>query len=714
MKQLTFASSSLQAVNRPNLQSLSLDPWYTTSRADLAREFYIPCLERATQYDRAVGYFSSSLYSVVSAALAQFIDYGGKIRLVCSPHFSEADIQAIRDGLDLRQRLQDNLVADIRAITRNPANVPAIELLATLVGAGILDIKVAYRSGKAGIFHSKIGIFSTESASVGFEGSANETQAAFVDEGNHESFAVFASWTNDVDRERVIGLQEYFDSLWEGGERRLTVVDLPEVPREELRLYANSRGVDAALEKVRSNRAEPRSPGPRSRSIDLMKHQTEAIASWEDSEYRGIVQHATGAGKTVTALEAISRWIRCDRPALILVPSDLLVSQWTCEIESYFSGLDWQMLIIGGSHGARGWEDDLPDFTRDAKYLGPRIVLATMQSAATPRFLNGVVQGKHILVVADEVHRIGSPRHRRVMAISSGGRLGLSATPKRYGDPEGTDAILGYFGKVLKPKFGIPEAIRAGRLVPYSYHVVEVALNQYEQERWDTFTERIRKAYARLPEADGIKITSPAFQTLLIQRARILKQARSKVEAAHQTVTHNYRDGDRWLVYCDDSNQLNEVLVTFHAAGLPVSEYWSGSDSALPETLEFFARNGGILVAIRCLDEGVDLPALDHALILASSANPREFIQRRGRVLRRAPGKFRSVIYDTLVVPDTTEEAAADRLPILKTELRRASEFSLHAQNRATHYRLQRIAAAVGLADLNRFSTDFEEHENGE
>ena len=641
MKQLTLESSSRQAVNRLRLHTLSLNPWYTSSRANLAQDFYIPCLERSTRYDRAVGYFSSSLYSVVSAALAEFIDHGGKIRLVCSPHFSEADIQAIEDGLSLRERLQENLVADIRAIMQNPASIPALELLATLVGAGILDIKVAYRPGKAGIFHSKIGIFSTESDSVGFEGSANESQAAFVDGGNHESFAVFASWTNDVDRERVIGLQDYFESLWRGEEPRLTVVDLPELPRNELHIHANPQGIDAALDRVRSSRAEPQSREPRPKNIDLMKHQAETIANWEESAYRGIVQHATGAGKTVTALEAISRWIRHDRPALILVPSDLLVSQWTREIELYISGLDWQMLIIGGSLGARGWESDLPDFTRNGTYLGPRIVLATMQSAATPRFIKRVLQGDHLLVVADEVHRIGSPRHRRIMTITSGGRLALSATPKRYGDPEGTDAILGYFGRVVRPKFGIPEAIRAGRLVPYSYHVIEVALNQDEQERWDTFTEKIRKAYARLPEADGTKITSPAFQTLLIQRARILKQARSKVEAARQTVTQNYRDGDRWLVYCDDSNQLNQVLATLRDAGLPTFEYWTGSDSALPETLDFFARNGGIIVAIRCLDEGVDLPSLDHALILASSANPREFIQRRGRVLRRAPGKFR-------------------------------------------------------------------------
>ena len=375
-----------------------------------------------------------------------------------------------------------------------------------------------------------------------------------------------------------------------------------------------------------------------------MKHQTETLANWEDATYRGIVQHATGAGKTITGLEAISRWIRDDQPAVVLVPSDLLVSQWIGEIQNYITDFDYQLLVVGGSQGARGWETDLPDFTRQATYFGPRIVVATMQSAATSKFTSGVIQGKHLLLVADEVHRIGSTGHRQIMTIDAGGRLALSATPMRYGDPEGTDAIFGYFGDVVEPKFGIPEAIRAGRLVPYDYRIVEVALTGDEQERWDWLTEKIRKAYVSLPEEEGIKVSSPAYRGLLIRRARILKQARSKVSAGLHIVASHYRSGERWLVYCDDSNQLVEVLNALRDEGLPAFEYWSGSDSSLPETLDFIAHTGGIVVAIRCLDEGVDLPALDHALILASSSNPREFIQRRGRVLRRFPGKFRAVI----------------------------------------------------------------------
>ena len=673
----------------------------------------MPCLTRAARYDRAVGYFSSSLYATVCVALSRFIDHGGRIRLVCSPHFSSGDVEAIRRGLSLRGRVQESLLAEIRELTSDPLNVPAVKLLATMIGAGILDLRVAYRPGKIGIFHSKIGIFSSDAAAVGFEGSANESFAGFSPEGNHESFAVFSTWSNEIDSERVVSLQAYFESLWNGLEPGLEVVDLPELPRSELRTYANPEGLGAAVEQVRKSQVAGSSRPQRKSQVSLMKHQAETLANWEDASHRGVVQHATGAGKTITGLEAIRRWISGGRAALVLVPSDILSSQWVREINSYLTDLNPQLLFVGGTQSSRDWHTDLSDFTRSAVYLGPRIVVATMQSASTARFINNVVPGDHLLMVADEVHRIGSARHQNILTIDAGGRLALSATPARYGDPEGTATIFGYFGDIVEPKFGIPDAIRAGRLVPYDYHVVEVQLTDDEQEAWDSLTREISRAYARLPEADGAKVAAPAFQLLLIRRARILKQASGKVAAARSTVAARYQPGQRWLVYCDDGNQLAAVLEALRNEGIPAYEYWSGTESALPETLDFIARRGGVLVAIRCLDEGVDLPGLDHALILASSSNPREFIQRRGRVLRRAPGKFRATIFDTLVIPSPASQGNADRIPILKTELRRASEFSRFAQNRASHYRLQGIASDLGLGDLAELADDFEEVDGG-
>lgn len=696
----------------PTLRDIDLRSWYTSGRDDIVNDFYSPCLRAAVRYDRAVGFFSSTIYAVLGVALADFVERGGQMRLICSPCLSEEDIAGIERGLDQQRRIDEMLVSDIRTLVQQPFGCAAVELLATLLAAGVLDIRIAYRSGSAGIFHSKVGTFeSTDGLKIAFTGSANETAAAVLPEWNHESFMVFTSWRGEVDAERVAQLAEYFDSLWCGREPRLEVREFPDVPRAELIAHRNEAGTSAAIERARvlvSTSARP--AHARYEPTPLMAHQTAAVANWEEAGHRGIVKHATGAGKTLTALEAIRRWIRPGRPAIVFVPSDLLSAQWLSVAQSELRDIDSEFLTVGGSDSSKGWERDLPDFTRAAAYLSARVVIATMQSGCTPRFLERVVDGDHLLVVADEVHRIGSPRRRSILCLRAGARLGLGATPERYGDPEGTAAILDYFGPILEPEFGIPDAILAGRLVPYDYYVHMVSLTEAEQERWDVMTTRIQRTYARLPEdGAGRKIQTNQFRMMLIQRAAILKRAACKVDLARDILTEHYCEGDRWLVYCDYGEQLESVLGTLRDAELPTYEYRSEMEGAHAETLEYFERRGGVLVAIRCLDEGVDIPSVNRALILASSSNPREFIQRRGRVLRRAPGKYSATVHDALVVPASDAADEVDRLPILRVEMARATEFARHAQNRAVHHELRRIAMEAGLGNIDDAVGDFED-----
>ena len=210
--------------------------------------------------------------------------------------------------------------------------------------------------------------------------------------------------------------------------------------------------------------------------------------------------------------------------------------------------------------------------------------------------------------------------------------MGLSATPERYGDTEGTQAILDYFGPVLLPEFGIPDAIKCGRLVPYEYHIHIVALNSDEQQRWDQFTDRIG-GLLRAPllmTGSVAKVQTEEYRMLLIRRASILKRAEGKVGLAVETIREQYEKGDRWLIYCDNSAQLGLVVDQIRGIGLDAYEYRSEMSGSRWATLDYFQRIGGIIVAIKCLDEGVDLPAINRAMILASSSNPREFIQRRG------------------------------------------------------------------------------------
>jgi superfamily II DNA or RNA helicase len=260
----------------------------------------------------------------------------------------------------------------------------------------------------------------------------------------------------------------------------------------------------------------------------------------------------------------------------------------------------------------------------------------------------------------------------------------------------------------------LEDAIRSGTLTPYAYYPHAVKLTPDEAQTWAEVTETFRRLYARSQAAggDGAEPLSNRLKLLLIQRARIIKSAQRKVSLAAEVLAKHYKPGQRWIVYCDDSGQLAEVKEAIRAAGVPdVYEYHSGMPGDRARTLQVFSERGGVVVSIRCLDEGVDIPAVSHALILASSKNPREFIQRRGRVLRRYPGKALAHVHDVVVAPEAED---ADELggSILKGELARAIEFGTHAINPAAVTDLKRLAAQAGIdwSDLsNGFETDADE-----
>ena len=704
--------SSLHSVTDDSLQDIELELGYSTGSDDLINRFYIPCLNAASRYDRAVGYFRSTLFAITGVALSDFASRGGAMRLVCSPHLRTADMEAINRGYEIRDILEQRLIWEINEVVQYPENQPVLRLLASLIAIGAMEIRLAFRLDSKGLFHSKIGIFRDEDTAVSFIGSSNESFMAWDSLGNHEAFEVFTSWMGDS--ERVRRHIDYFERLWESDEPGVRTYEFPEPAKEMLSEFADQRGLEYPIDDVRreyemlAGLGEPRvSIRTPSRRV-LMNHQNEVIDNWVASDYRGIIDHATGSGKTIAALEGINRWVSRNRPAVVFVPSTILAQQWMNEARTQLD-IDTAYLEAGAGASRNRWITALGDFSRDLDALGPRLTVATMQTASRDAFLERIQGGDHLLVVADEVHKVGSSMHRLLLSIEAGGRLGLSATPERFGDPDGTEAILNYFGDVLPPEFGIREALVAGRLVPYDYFVETVALTISEQSDWDEITERIQSEYARLPEdAGGRKIHTEGFKLLLIRRSWITKQADNKTWKALEVVAANYRSGDRWIIYCDDQSQLGEVLLGLREAGFEANEYHSQMRGARDVTLEYFQERGGILVAIRCLDEGVDIPLVDNALILASSSNQREFIQRRGRVLRTAPGKYSATVRDLIVTPSTEIAADDPQASIIRTELRRARVFAENARNESVRHELDIIERRYGLQHVASIAIDFE------
>jgi superfamily II DNA or RNA helicase len=676
------------------LRSHEWAPRYSTSSDDLIASFYQPALERSAAYERAVGFFRSSFYSVAGAATASFALRGGRIRLLCSPDLTEDDARAIELGLSLRDAVDQAAQRELARILEHPLAQPAAQLLAALIAEKVLEIRFAVRQDPEGMFHDKIGIFiDSEGESVSFSGSINETWMAWHPLGNHESFEVFTSW--GVDHQRVTDHTEFFEQVWAGQLRGVKVYPAPEAFRSKLISLSARREPRKFVASIATDSQRPRS---------LFDHQLQAIENWRQTGSRGILQHATGSGKTLTALHAIRDWIAEGRPALVIVPSTLLLQQWFAESKRELSQLEPHILLVGG--GNNEWRNGMLLQTYTGEGNAPRLTVATLQTACSERFIEAVRGGAHLMMVADEVHTLGSGAHRAVLKVESGPRLGLSATPVRMRDAEGTTAIFDYFGPVVPPVVTIRDAIATGRLCPYQYEVHLVHLSEDEQTEYRRLSAKIGAAIG----AAGSPTGADYVDYLLIQRARVIKRAVAKASRASEIVERGYREGERWLVYCDDQTQVRTVLGLLREKKIDAFEYHTSMRGDRDATMDRFRRFGGVLVAIRCLDEGVDIPEVTHALIVASSRNSREFIQRRGRVLRRSPGKHFAYVEDLLVEPPPAPaDSAKDHFSSLaEAELARAVIFAKDASNAAIRTRLARWCLEWGLDpdELNALQSD--------
>lgn len=673
-------------LGRQGLAALRLANHYRTGERDPVEWFYRPCLSATTGYARAVGYFRSTVFLIVGRAVVDFARRGGSMRLICSPSIVDEDAKAIDSGYAQRDEVIAKAVSDdIDAMSASEIASYRTTVLATLIKVGALDIRLAVRTSASGIYHEKLGVFSDAwGHRVSFLGSANETWSAWHHEGNHESIEVFCDWKDRSEAARVGDHAAHFERLWNGEVHGLQTVKFPEAQRRRL--------VDLALadldhiEKERIKEVAPRrKPLP---------HQLAAIEAWEQAGRRGIFEHATGSGKTFTALEAIKRHASQGLPALILVPSQLLLEQWATEVREELP--EAVLLLAGAGHVSWKLAGRLNAMTGGLS-TAPRIVIATMQTAASDEFMRSIAGGEHLMLVADEVHQIGSAFNSRSMAISSGATLGLSATPHRYGDPDGTARIFGRFGAVIEPRITLQDAIRAGRLVEYEYYPHVVHLNAVETAEWRKLSERIKKEAAkRFNDASQARPMGDFEKLLLIQRSRLAKKAQAKPGIAASVLKDHYAQGQRWLVYCEDSDQLRDVMEALRAIGVHPIEYHSAMPGDRVAAMDWFRRFGGVIVSIRCLDEGVDIPDVSHALILASSQNPRQFIQRRGRVLRKALNKHIAIVHDAIVVPtDLADEP--EQIALLRAEMARALEFANSAINRTAGAQLRAVATSLGI-----------------
>lgn len=664
-------------------EDLVLKRTYNKVNDNIAQDFYIPCMSYATSYDRLSGYFGSTIYIIAWSALKEFVSNGGRMRIICSPCLSDEDIEAIKTGESAKKDeiLHRALMEEIDSLFASNELEKPSQVLACLIATDVIDIKIAYGEGEGDIkrlFHDKAGIFYQGESAIMFRGSLNETFKGLSDDGNFESIDVFSNWSESNDRERVKDTQTYFEMLWNNEAPKIEITPLPEDIKTKFRDKIAKVHWETLIEeiKVKADRSRYWSADKTFSKLPR-KHQIDALEKWINQGHRGIFEHATGSGKTYTAICAIKKSLEEHKSIMVLVPSTDLLSQWDREVRTTLSDIDLRIILCGDGHNA--WEKPgvLEASTQNDKDNN-KIVIATMDTAVMPRFIRRVKQGPHLFVIADEVHRMGSPNRRNFFVINAGYRLGLSATPRRYGDPVGTQAIVDYFGEIIEPPYTLKNAIDDKVLTPYYYKPRVVKLSFSEQQDWNEITEEIGARYARFASDASYSFANDKYmQSLLLKRCRIVKKASGKVNLAKQILQNEYKNGQKWIVYCEDKDQLHDVMESISTIpGMDAYEYYADMPGDRDVTLSYFNDCGGVVVSIKCLDEGVDIPSTTHAIILASSQNPREFIQRRGRILRKYPGKHYSWLYDAVVIPDLSDGDEKDkRNDIVETELSRCIQF---------------------------------------
>ncbi|MEG4426440.1 MULTISPECIES: DNA phosphorothioation system restriction enzyme [unclassified Microcoleus] len=445
-------------------------------------------------------------------------------------------------------------------------------------------------------------------------------------------------------------------------------------------------------------------------SLQLRQYQRVAVANWFANQGRGTLKMATGSGKTITALAiATELYNKINLQVLLVIcPYCHLVNQWARESEKF--GLK----PILAFDSARSWQNKLAAGLYEVR-SGDRAFLTIITTNATLMGDSLRSQLRYFpektLIIGDEVHNLGAPRLGESLPRNIGLRLALSATPERHFDEQGTEAILDYFGPVLQPELTLADAIRQKALVHYLYYPILVELTEAETRKYSRLTQKIGWALwgdEKVEEND-------ALTTLLMQRARLIGAAANKLVALRELMIHRL-DTAHTLFYCGDgaieggarrnnNRQLTETAKLLGSElGYRVNTYTAATPLAERERLRQQFESGELqgLVAIRCLDEGVDIPAIRNAVILASSSNPRQFIQRRGRILRPHPGKERATLFDMIVLPpDLGRETLEVERNLLRKELKRFLEFADLADNAGeARVKLLQIQRRYGLLDI--------------
>lgn len=697
-------------------------------------KFFNDGLTNSTEFDLQLGYFSSAAISVLANGFATFISNRGRMRLVINQIVSEADKEAIKKGV-CGHYINCFDLTDFDMLRNTfDAYQQFFECLAFLIHVKRIDIRIIRPRNRMGISHTKSGQFRDGDSVTSFTGSANFTISGLFN--NLEEIKIDRSDSIDkMVRNRIQGQRAQFDAIMNGQKQNIEYLS-PDRLITAVNASFGGKDVDELLDverKLRHLKAQrtynverkengmahedmpcsqphfPYTSGPR-------EYQQQAFQKWKDNGQKGLFAMATGTGKTITSLNCLLEIYKRKGyyRAIILVPTLTLVEQWEKECGKFGFG----HIVKVCSYNAQ-WRDDVERLRLKEQFCRADsevsfIMIATYASFAREgvfKALNSFAANRTLLI-ADEAHNMGAGRILdRLQGIRYLRRIGLSATPDRQYDEVANRQTAAFFGCAngYTFEYSMRDAIDHNFLCRYYYYPHVVYLADDEMAEYARISRQLAMYYTYsddcFPKGDDI------LRVLLLKRKRIIHKARNKEAVFAEILRKRFREKGHLkytLVYVPEGNRRDEeadvfdqreTLETDEEAQHLIDRYtaivksvsrtttvceFTSSSKERDSLLRSFAKGDlEVLTSMKCLDEGVDVPRSEMAIFCASTGNPHQFIQRRGRILRKHKDKNFAEIHDLIVAPMMSSASDSFQMErrLLEMEMRRVRDFASLSEN---------------------------------
>lgn len=739
----------------------SLDRDYKTGSENEPLQFYLDGLANSNEFNLLLGYFSSSAINLLSVGFATFISKGGKMRMVINHLLSAKDKETILRVEENPNQIRVFDLTDVTELHRNLDEYDShfFECLAYLISQKRIEIKVIKPKSGKGIAHYKSGVFSDGQDYVGYKASCNFTYYGLSE--NIEELEAFLSWENGRSSKLIKRQLRLIDDYFTEKDEDVEYIPVSEIEvvlkdkfgkkdinellvQEELLLKKKAslisnpklkNRIASLFVKIETASKTPKFPypeGPR-------EYQKIAFENWKNNKQQGLFAMATGTGKTITSLNCLLEVYKKTGyyKALILVPTITLVNQWEEECKKFKFNL-----IVKVCSNSKNWKNDIAGILLQEK-LSPTenisfVVISTYASYARVNIFAELNQlPAKTLLIADECHNMGSPTLLKLLSrINCKRRIGLSATPERQFDEEGNKKLSSFFSSEngYTFEYSMQEAISKGVLCRYFYFPHLVSLTDAEMSDYLKLSLKIAKYFN--PKKDGFVKNDPILTALLLARKRIIHKAFNKVAAFQNIIKEQFQKKGNLrysLVYVPEGNDPNDYFETdrfsqkdetendndaVHLINvftkavkdldtrITVRKFISVTNEK-DNILEQFAHGEiDVLTSMKCLDEGVDVPRAELAVFCASTGNPRQFVQRRGRILRQHRDKQFAYIHDLVVIPEVSPSSDSYEMErsMLKKELVRVNNFASLSEN--SSHTVNMLLDTMNYYNLNLYSNE--------